>query len=148
MNRLPLKLKKLSDKAVIPQYADAGSAGLDLTATSEKAIFESSVAYIEYGTSLAVEIPPGFVGLIFPRSSISSNTSLVLSNSVGVIDSSFRGEIKFRFKSLMTSGGKKYNVGDRVGQLVIIPYPQIDIEVVNELSDTSRGSGGYGSTGV
>lgn len=147
MSKLPLKLKKLNDKAVIPSYADPGSAGMDLTAISEKAIFEGSVSYIEYGTGIAVEIPEGFVGLIFPRSSISSSTSLVLSNSVGVIDSSYRGEIKFRFKSLMHAGGKKYNVGDRIGQLVVIPYPQVDIEVVEELTDTSRGTGSYGSTG-
>jgi dUTP pyrophosphatase len=147
MSKLPLKLKKLNDKAVVPSYGTDGAAALDLTAISEKPVFEGAVSYIEYGTGIAVEIPKGFVGLIFPRSSVSSATSMVLANSVGVIDSDYRGEIKFRFKSLLPSGGKKYNIGDRIGQLIVIPYPSVDVEVVEELSDTNRGTGGYGSTG-
>ncbi len=147
LSKLPVKIKKLSDKAVIPKQADSGSAGMDLTATSEKLVMEGAVSYIEYGTDLAFEIPEGFMGLIFPRSSISSATSLILSNSVGVIDSSYRGEVKFRFKSIIPQGSKKYKVGDRVGQLIILPYPAVDLELVEELSNTERGSGGYGSTG-
>jgi dUTP pyrophosphatase len=143
---LPVKIKKLSDKAVIPSYADPGSAGMDLTATSMKAFFEGRIGYVEYGTDLAIEIPPGFVGLLYPRSSISSNTTFILANSVGVIDSSYRGEIKFRFKSI-TPVGKMYEVGDRIGQIIIVPYPEVQFEEVTELSDTSRGSGGYGSSG-
>lgn len=143
---LPVKIKKLSDKAKIPQYATDGSAGLDLTATSEKAVYENQVAYVEYGTGISIEVPPGFCALILPRSSVTSNTTLVLGNSVGLIDSDFRGEIKLRFKSVVTSGAKKYNVGDRIGQLLILPYPQIQFEEVTELSDTERGSGGFGST--
>lgn len=144
---LPLKIKKLNEKATIPQYSSEGAAALDLTAVSEKPVFEGGIGYMEYGTGLAIEIPPGFVGLIFPRSSISSNTTFVLSNSVGVIDSDYRGEIKFRFKSVVPSGAKKYNVGDRIGQLIAIPYPTLDIEVVDELGETKRGDGGYGSSG-
>ncbi len=143
---LPVKIKKLSDKAVIPKYAESGSAGMDMVATSMKAYFQGAIAYVEYGTDLAIEIPEGFVGLIYPRSSISSATTFVLANSVGVIDSSYRGEIKFRFKSI-TPVGRLYNVGDRIGQIVIMPYPQVQFEEVTELSDTDRGTGGYGSTG-
>lgn len=130
-----------------PAYGTDGAAALDLTATSEKFVVDGAIVYVEYGTDIAVEIPPGFVGLIFPRSSISSNTTLVLSNSVGVIDSDYRGEIKFRFKNIFFGAGKKYSVGDRIGQIIVVPFPKIDIEIVDELSDTSRGTGSYGSTG-
>lgn len=143
---LPVKIKKLSDKAVVPQYATDGSAGLDFTAVSEKIVLEGNITYIEYGTDLAIQIPKGFVGLIFPRSSISSNTTLVLANSVGVIDSDYSNEIKFRFKNISTVGGKRYKIGDRIGQLIIIPYPKIDFNIVEELDQTTR-TGGFGSTG-
>lgn len=145
--KLPVKIKKLSEKAIIPKYATEGSAGMDLTATSEKIVIDGSNTYIEYGTSLAFEIPKGFVALLFPRSSISSNTTLTLSNSVGMLDSDFRGEVTFRFRNLVFGTGKKYKVGDRIGQILIIPYPYIEFQEVSELGDTNRGSGGYGSTG-
>lgn len=144
---MEIKVKKLTPEAVLPSYGSVDAAGLDLTAVSEKFYFNAAVNYVEYGTGIAVEIPKGYVGLIFPRSSITSKTSLILGNSVGVIDSDYRGEIKFRFKSILASGGKKYSVGERIGQLVVIPYPKIEVQEVSELSDTERGEGGYGSTG-
>lgn len=143
---MKLKIKKLNKNATIPNYGTDFSAGLDLTATSEKFFADGPVSYVEYGTGLSVEIPDGYVGLLFPRSSISSNTSLSLANSVGVVDSDYRGEIKLRFRNLMFGSGKKYNIGERVAQLVILPYPKIQIEEVDELNDTVRGSGGFGST--
>lgn len=146
-SNLPVKIKKLSDKAVIPTYAIDGSAAMDLTATSERIFFEHGITYLEYGTGIAMSIPEGFVGLIFPRSSISSNTMLILSNSVGVIDPGYFGEIKFRFKPLLLTGSKKYNVGDRVGQIMIIPRPEIRFEEVDDLGTSERGIGGYGSSG-
>lgn len=144
---MEVKIKKLNDKAVLPVQVDKGSAGMDLTAISEKLFADGAINYVEYGTGLALEIPEGYVGLIFPRSSISSNTTLILSNSVGVIDSSYRGEIKFRFKSLSPMGNKKYKIGERIGQLVIMPYPKIEFIQVEELNNTERGEGGYGSSG-
>jgi dUTP pyrophosphatase len=141
-----VKIKKLSEKAVIPSYGTDESAGLDFTATSEKVFVDGSIAYIEYGTDLAISIPKGFVGLIYPRSSISSNTSLILSNCVGVIDSDYTGEIKFRFRNLTIGAAKKYKIGDRIGQLVIMPYPKIEFEIVDDLDQTKRGEGGFGST--
>jgi len=147
MSKLPIKIKKLSEKAVIPKYATDGSAGLDFFATSEKTVVDGSNIYISYGTDIALKIPEGYVGLIFPRSSISSNTTLVLANGVGVLDSDFLGEVTFRFKNLLPTGNKKYKVGDKIGQLLIVPYPTIDFEVVDDLGLTSRGTGGYGSTG-
>lgn len=140
---MKVRFKKLSDSAVLPSYAKPGDAGLDLTATK---VINSGERFITYGTDLAVEIPEGFVGLIFPRSSI-RKTDLILSNSVGVIDSGYRGEIQFTFKK---KGFESiaYHEGERIGQLVIIPYPQIEVEQAMELSETERGEGGFGSTGV
>jgi dUTP pyrophosphatase len=143
---MELKFKKLHPNATIPSYAKDGDAGLDLTAVT----MEIQDMYIEYGLGLAVELPLGHVGLIFPRSSI-SNKELLLSNSVGVIDQNFRGEIRARFK--FNEKGKRpkeyfYKIGERVCQLVVMPYPKMQPIEVQELSETSRGSGGFGSTGV
>lgn len=142
---MQVKVKKLSHDAVIPSYSKPGDAGLDLIATWMN---NDSADYTEYGTGLAFEIPEGFVGLIFPRSSI-SNKSFVLSNSVGVIDSSYRGEIKFRFKNAMhyRAFGERYKVGDKIGQLMIMPYPQIELIEAKQLSSTERGESGFGSSG-
>jgi dUTP pyrophosphatase len=140
---MKVKIKRLVENAVLPSYSKPGDAGLDLTATSMKVVDNSDHGYIEYGTGLSFEIPEGYVGLLFPRSSI-SNTGLILANSVGVLDSSYRGEVTFRFK--WRADTRKYNVGERVGQLIIMPYPTIEFEEVSELSQTERGEGGYGST--
>ena len=137
---MEVKIKKLRKEAVSPCYAKAGDAGLDLTAVSK---FSDEFGNICYGTGLAFEIPEGYVGLVFPRSS-NSKKGLLLTNSVGVIDSGYRGEISFKFKCV---GGESYDVGDRVGQIIILPYPKIEFVEVEELSETDRGIGGYGSTG-
>lgn len=142
---MKVNIKKLNPEAVIPKYAKAGDAGMDLVAIS-KTLTEvgEDYGYLEYGTGLAFEIPEGYVGLVFPRSSI-SKTGAILSNSVGVIDSGYRGEVTARFKQI--PGSLEYNKGDRIAQLIIIPYPEIEFNEVEELSDTERGSGGYGSSG-
>ena len=139
-----VNIKKLSENAVIPTYAKEGDAGMDLVATSIK--FDGT--QITYGTGLAIEIPEGFVGLVFPRSSI-RKTDLSLSNSVGVIDSGYRGEIQATFnqKSLSKDGQILYGVGDRICQLMIIPHPHVDFIEVQELNNTERGESGFGSTG-
>ena len=138
-----VKIKKLDSKAVTPAYAKAGDAAVDLTAISLSKVDKDEFGYLEYGTGLAIEIPEGHVGLLFPRSSI-SNSGLILTNSVGVIDSGYRGEIKFRFKHIPDTA--YYQPGDRIGQLIIMPYPQIEFQEVEELSSTERGEGGFGST--
>lgn len=138
---MKVKIKRLNPNASIPTYAKDGDAGLDLTAT-EVWVEDNNVCY---GTGLAFEIPKGYVGLLFPRSS-NAKKDLILSNSVGVLDSGYRGEVTFKFKP-QKQGGKAYDVGDRIGQLIIIPYPTIEFEEVEELSETERGIGGYGSTG-
>ena len=141
---MKVKFKKLHPEATTPSYAKEGDAGLDITSIGYE-YNHNMVAFI-HSTGLAVEIPPGFVGLIFPRSSICKK-DMILSNHVGVIDSSFRGEIKFIFKTLTDKlEAPIYTKGERIGQLIIMPYPKIELEEVSELSETERGSGGFGST--
>ena len=143
---MKVKIKKITPYAVIPKYSKEGDAGLDLVATS----FNNSDKYVEFGTGLSIQIPNGFVGLIYPRSSI-SNTSNWMANSVGVIDSGYVGEIKVRFKGFYKNDwdllSSEMHVGDKIAQLIIMPYPQIEFEEVEELESTERGNGGFGSTG-
>jgi dUTP pyrophosphatase len=153
---MKVRIKKLSELAAIPSYAKDGDAGMDMIATS---IISDTPTQITYGLGIALEIPYGFVGLVFPRSSI-RKTGLQLSNSVGVIDSGYRGELQATFNKLF--GGEAmydemkvkeiqpndfYKVGDRVAQIMIIPHPPIEFEEADKLSDTERGEGGFGSTG-
>jgi dUTP pyrophosphatase len=140
---MELKVKKLHTDAVIPSYAKDGDAGMDLVATE---IINEEVFQITYGTGLAMEIPEGHVGLVFPRSSI-RKTDLSLTNCVGVIDSGYRGEIQATFRKERGLGSRKYNVGERIAQIIILPYPKVSFTEVNELSNTERGEGGFGSTG-
>lgn len=137
--------KKLVPEAVKPKFGKPGDAGADLVATSVDFSRDSS-NQIVYGTGLAVEIPEGMVGLVFPRSSV-RNYDLVLSNGVGVIDSGYRGEIMATF-NLKNPWADIYKVGDRIAQLVIVPVPLITYAETQELSETNRGTGGHGSTGV
>lgn len=141
---MQLKFKRLHADAVIPQYAKAGDAGLDLVAT--EIIFNDTDDFgnINVKFGLAVEIPENHVGLLFPRSSIYKNNTL-LCNSVGVIDSGYRGELQaFMLGDIETFGYKK---GDKVLQLVIMPIPALEVIEVEELSNTERGKTGFGSSG-
>lgn len=143
---MKVKIKKLHPDAVIPKYAKPGDAGLDLVAVS---LDFDDFGNMEYDTGLAIQIPDGYVGLIFPRSSIHKVTQ-TLSNSVGVIDSGYRGSIKFKYKPTLKYGGgevQTYEIGDKIAQIIIIPYPQIELEEVEELTQTERGASGYGSSG-
>lgn len=138
-----LFIKKLKPEAVIPFRAHEEDAGMDLTCTTYEFKNDRHV----YGTGLAIEIPVGHVGLIFPRSSI-CKYDLRLSNSVGIIDSNYRGEINAVFESGgMGDYNKIYKIGERIAQLVILPYPQVTIEEVEELAQSSRGTGSFGSSG-
>ena len=139
-----VKIKKLNDASVIPTRGTEHSAGMDLTAISKEVVDNGKHGYVNYGTGLAFVIPEGHVGLLFPRSSI-SKTGLILSNSCGIIDSDYRGEVTMRFKHIKDTDD--YNIGDRIGQLIIVHYPQVTFEEVSELDETVRGTGGYGSTG-
>ena len=138
-----IRFKKLSPSAVMPIKAHASDAGFDLTCTR----FEvTNGELFTYHTDIAVEIPDGHVGLLFPRSSIYKQ-DLLLTNSVGVVDSGYRGEVMFKFKPIAYEVKQHYQVGDRIGQLIIIPYPYIEFVEAEELSDSERGEGGYGSSG-
>lgn len=168
-----VKIKKLVSNAVIPYYATPSAVGLDLVATS---VDNNNKHYIEYGIGLAIEIPEGYAGFLFPRSS-NSKKDLQLCNCVGIIDPDYRGEIKLRFRRIISPDNSKthvipnersfnffpcyeeskaqylstsidvYEVGEKVAQLVIMPYPKVNFIETDKLSDTERGSGGFGSTG-
>jgi dUTP pyrophosphatase len=168
-----VKIKKLVNEAVIPQYQKKDDSGMDLVAVSK--VFDAD-GNVVYGTGLSMAIPENYMGLIFPRSS-NAKKDLILSNSVGVVDPGYRGEIFLKFKpsayfateaETLEGGfesesfdyvcfGKEYieendevavyNIGDRIGQIIIVPRPTIEWEEVDELSETERGAGGYGSSG-
>lgn len=151
-----LKVKKLVPRAVLPKKAHRSDAGYDLVAVSRVVDEDGAVVY---GTGLAFEIEEGYVGLVFPRSSVAKK-DLVLSNCVGVIDSGYRGEVMAKFKpslgawegeeSLMRrvdSNTKWYEVGERIAQLVIMKLPDVQLIESEELSESERGVGGYGSSG-
>ena len=137
-----IKIKKLHDDAVIPKYAHYGDAAVDLTAVRH---WEDNYGNLCYGTGIAIEIPHSYVGLLFPRSSV-SKTNLRLTNAVGVIDSGYRGEIMLKFDRKGFTD-VLYKVGDRIGQLMILPLPSIHFFEVDDLSPTARDSKGFGSSG-
>lgn len=143
---MEIRIKKLNDNAVIPTKAHSTDAGFDLYCTSREVDWEKRQLICHIG--LAFEIPDGYVGLIFPRSSV-SNKPLMMANAVGVIDSGYRGEVtaKFNITGLREFYTNYYRVGDKIAQMIIIPYPEISFIESDELSDSERGSGGYGSTG-
>lgn len=141
---MEVRFKKLHPDAVIPTKAHPTDAGADLTAVSYEINEDTKV--ITYHTGIAVEIPEGYVGLIFPRSSV-YKTGMVLSNCVGVIDSHYRGEILAKFYGVTDTVEGWYFEGFRIAQLVIMPYPEVQYVEADELSETDRGTHGYGSTG-
>ena len=169
---MEVKFKKLSDKAVIPTKAHPTDAGFDMVAVK----INITDNYVEYETNIALEIPDGYVGLLFPRSS-NSKKDLLLANSVGVVDSCYRGDVKFRFKRIFmpviqevmvapptgdvlkdAQNTRKvpglayrddfiYKEGDKIGQLVIMPIPEITLVETDELTETDRGETGFGASG-
>lgn len=144
---MEVKFKKLADNAVLPTKAHASDAGLDITCTKVTSeLNECGQFMLVYHTGLAMEIPEGYVGLIFPRSSIYKK-SIMQCNAVSVIDSGYRGEVLIKYRN--TSGDSipaVYNVGDRIGQLIIMPYPNIEPVFADSLSDSDRGDNGFGSS--
>ena len=148
--KLPMlvKVKKLVPKAVIPFYAHKGDAGMDITCTSFE--YDAKNDCFMYHTGLAFEVPEGYVMLIFPRSS-NRKTNYYLTNSVGVLDSGYRGELMFAFKKRDDNrenyNEPPYQVGDRIGQIIILPYPIVQMIESDSLEESERGTGGFGSTG-
>lgn len=178
---IPVKIKKLHENAVIPKYAKLGDYGMDLTAVEVE--YDEKLDCYVYHTGLAMEIPRGYVGLIYPRSS-NRKTDAYMTNHVGVIDSGYRGELLVCFKNRdsiailktidslgaamgnttnpvisnlveigrrefdKTTKDNPYQIGERIAQIAIVPYPEIIFQEVDELSDSERGTGGHGSTGA
>ena len=140
---LEIKFKKLVETAKCPTKAHPTDAGADLTAVSRE--WNEELKCWIYGTGIATEIPERYVGLVFPRSSIRKYT-LAQCNAVGVIDSSYRGEIMVSYK-LTSDVEKIYNIGDKIAQLIILPYPEVSYKEVETLSETDRGENGHGSSG-
>lgn len=144
---MKVRVKRLTAEAVLPKKAHSSDAGFDLVAAWKRNDEHGNVVY---GTGLAFEIPEGYVGLLFPRSS-NARKRLGLTNSVGVLDSGYRGEVTLKFKGLWSLGvgatERDYMIGERVGQLVIVKLPDIELEEADELSESERGTGGYGSSG-
>lgn len=143
---MKVRIKKLNERAVIPTYGSAGSAGGDLYSAEENDITVASGQTACIGTGLAVEIPQGLVGLVYARSGLACKKGLAPANKVGVIDSDYRGEIKV---ALYNHGKEPQTVakGERIAQLVIAPFVFAEYEETDDLSDTARGEGGFGSTG-
>ncbi|HKL24284.1 MAG TPA: dUTP diphosphatase [Candidatus Nanoarchaeia archaeon] len=146
-----LKVRKLVPEAKLPFYKNKGDACMDVYATNKK----ETEKYVEYTTGLAFELPENYVLLVFPRSSI-TNRDLIMKNSVGILDSGFRGELKLRFAKQKPEENKKngkenkedtYEVGERIGQIMLLPLPEAEIQEVEKLSESTRGEGGFGSTG-
>lgn len=140
---LKIKIKRLVKHAEIPEYKTAGAVACDLVAVDYN--YNNDTKFHEYGTGLALELPEGYEAQIRPRSSI-SKTSLVLINSPGTIDTDYRGELIVRFKNI-DDRDIIYDIGDRIAQLVIQAVPKVVFEEVENLSETDRGNGGFGSTG-
>lgn len=137
---MSIKYKKLVPDAMAPTRATDGSGAVDLVALTMR----RTPDFVEYGTGIAVEIPPGNIGFLAARSSI-CKYGIVLANGIGYIDSDYRGELLIRFKQV--GPGRVYEIGDRVAQLTIVPIVSTDYEEVTELGSTDRGAGGFGSTG-
>lgn len=144
---MEIKFKKLDPRAVAPVRGHESDAGFDLVATRiTTEINECGQLILVYHTDIAVEIPEGFFGLLTPRSSISKK-SLTLTNSAGIIDSGYRGEVMAKFKVTTDVVPAVYKEGERFAQLLILPVPGVTFTEAFELSDSDRGEGGYGSTG-
>lgn len=145
---IDVKVKKLVPEAVIPFYAKPGDAGMDITCTSFE--YDKEHDCYMYHSGLAFELPKGYVMLIFPRSS-NRKTDYYLCNHVGVLDAGYRGELMFAYKNRtddrLNYQKPPYQVGDRIGQIIILPYPIVQMIESDSLEESERGTGGFGSTG-
>lgn len=149
---MKVRIKRLYNDSILPTKAHDTDAGYDLYAHSMTHDHDGNVVY---GCGIAFEIPRGYVGLVFPRSS-NAKKDLLLSNSVGVIDSGYRGEVTFKFKlfyphvehsGFIHNMSKDYAIRERIGQIIIMPYPEVEFVEAESLSDSDRGVDSYGSSG-
>ena len=142
------RIKKLSENAIVPTYGTDYAAGADLYACLEEKIEIAPLETKMVGTGIAMEIPDGYVGLVFARSGLACKKGLAPANKVGVIDSDYRGEIKVALHNHNGSGDALLiENGERIAQIAIVPYLKADFEVAENLDETDRGENGFGSTG-
>lgn len=146
MAKLQVNLKKLHENAVVPMYGTEFSAGADLYACMEEpvTIAPGETAFIH--TGIAVEVPVGYAGLVYARSGLACKKGLAPANKVGVVDADYRGEIMVALHNHSTEA-VTVESGERIAQMVITPFLSVDYQVVEELTETVRGEGGFGSTG-
>jgi len=143
---MKIKVKKLRGGALLPSSGSAFAAGYDLYACIDESVNIAPHCTQKIGTGLSVEIPEGYFGAVFARSGLASKNGIRPANCVGVCDSDYRGEY---IVALHNDSEIPYTVnpGDRIAQLVVLPYLSCEFEETQELSDTERGAGGFGSTG-
>ncbi len=144
--RAPIKVKKLNEKAIIPTRGSSGAAGMDLYACTDSMIVIMPHETVKVGTGLAIELPQGFFGAIFARSGLATKQGLRPANAVGVCDEDYRGEYIVAIHN-DTDEPQTIKPMERIAQLIIMPYLPFDFVEVDELTDTERGAGGFGSTG-
>ena len=143
---MQVKIQYLNDKVPKPEYATSGSAGMDLSASMEEAILVPAGGRVLIPTGIAIQIPEGYGGFVFPRSGLSFKKGISMCNCVGVIDSDYTGEIKVAVHNI-SQEEYTINPGDRIAQMVFLPVPQAELIPCESLDETERGSGGFGSTG-
>lgn len=141
-----VKIKRLNKLAKIPTRGTAESAGYDLYAATDKDIQIPPHSNVKIGTGIAMSIPNGFFGGIFARSGVATKRNMRPSNCVGIVDSDYTGEVIVSIHNDSTET-KTIQRGERIAQLVIVPYLSVIFDEVNELDETDRGDGGFGSTG-
>lgn len=141
---MTVRVKRISDGAYLPTYGSPCAAGADLYACGNYTVEAGETVFVH--TGLAFELPAGTVGLVYARSGLASKRDLAPANKVGVIDSDYRGEVMV---SLHNHGKERREVadGERIAQLIVAPYYACEFEEAESLSDTARGTGGFGSTG-
>lgn len=143
---ITLPIKALRDDIELPTYAYEGDAGLDLRSAECYTIEPSQRALIS--TGFAIALPNGYAGFVVPRSGLAVKHGITVTNAPGLIDSGYRGEIKVSLLNASTDSAFVIEKGDRIAQLVVVPVPQVNLVVCNELTETQRGEGGFGSSGV
>ncbi|MBQ1262766.1 MAG: dUTP diphosphatase [Oscillospiraceae bacterium] len=141
-----VKIKLLRENATCPSYQSASAAGADLYAAIDEALTIEAGQTVLVPTGVAMEIPEGFVGLVYARSGLATKKGLAPANKVGVIDSDYRGEIMVALHN-HSNKSAEIEAGERIAQIVLTPYLTAQFEIADELSDTERGAGGFGSTG-
>ena len=145
MMNVQVNIKKLNDDAVLPRYSSEYAAGADLFSSSETFDIGAGETVLVH-TGIAIELPVGYVGLVYARSGLASKKGLAPANKVGIVDSDYRGELMVAIHN-HSLAPQSIEAGERMAQLVIVPYLRAEYELADSLSDTERGTGGFGSTG-